>query len=194
MIRLKRPARGFLLSLFIVSAVISLFALRHNNLTMVKLRDAVYVADKNNGDVNGTLNNLRAYVYSHMNTNLNSGVNIKPPIQLKYTYQRLSEVEQDRANSANAKLYTDAQNYCQAQNSVDFSGRNRVPCITQYITSHGGQVAQPIPAGLYQFDFVSPKWSPDFTGWSLIVTGLLFLAYVFTLASDKILGWQNREL
>jgi hypothetical protein len=82
-------ARSFLY-LFIASSLLCILALRHNNIQMTRLRDAVYVADKNNGDVNGAIHDLRLYVYSHMNTNLSSSHgNIKPPIQLKYTYQRL---------------------------------------------------------------------------------------------------------
>src|SRR5690349_383020 len=78
------------LYLFIASSLLCVLALRHNNVRMTQLRDAVYVADKNNGDVNAVLNNLRKYVYAHMNTDLSSGSHgIKPPIQLKYTYQRL---------------------------------------------------------------------------------------------------------
>ena len=155
---------------------------------MVRLRDEVYKADKEGGDVNKALNNLRSYVYGHMNTNLSSGGNsIKPPIQLKYTYERLQKVEQERVDTINSKVYTDAQNYCQALNSVDFSGRNRVPCITEYVTSHGAK-AQPIPAALYQFDFVSPTWSPDFAGWSLLITAVLLLAYAINLALDHIVG------
>jgi hypothetical protein len=72
-------------------------ALRHNNETMVKLRTAVYEADKNSGDVNTTLNKLRKYVYAHMNTDLSSGGNtIKPPIQLQHTYERLQAAEQKK--------------------------------------------------------------------------------------------------
>ena len=163
------------LVLFIASVLVSIIALRHNNQTMVKLRDAVYAADKNNGDVNGTLNSLRAYVYAHMNTDLTSdGNSIYPPIQLKYTYQRLVAAQAASTDATNSKLYTDAEYYCQQQNSTDFSGRNRVPCVTQYVTSHGGQTASTIPTALYEFDFISPSWSPDLAGWSLVASGLLF--------------------
>ena len=81
----KVSVRAFLY-LFIATALICIFAMRHNNEQMVKLRNAVYVADQQNGDINKALNDLRKYVYSHMNTNLSSGKgSIKPPIQLKYT-------------------------------------------------------------------------------------------------------------
>jgi cystathionine beta-lyase/cystathionine gamma-synthase len=110
---IQTPTWVFLL-LFLTSSIICIFSLRHNNETMVKLRGAVYEADKNNGDVNTALNNLRKYVYAHMNTNLSSGGNaIKPPIQLKYTYERLQSAEQKKAEDANTSIYTQAQVYCQ---------------------------------------------------------------------------------
>ena len=49
-----------------------------------------------------------------MNTNLSSGGNaIKPPIQLKYTYERLLATEQAKTAASNSKIYTEAQAYCQ---------------------------------------------------------------------------------
>lgn len=158
---------------FVVAAVflgISVFALRANNLHMVKLRDAVYSADKNNGDVQKALTNLQRYVTAHMNTSLTTGSSIYPPIQLKYTYDRLRAVQLQQNN---AQVYSDAQKYCEAQDSTDFSGRNRVPCIENYVESHGVQPQQ-IPDSLYKFDFLSPVWSPDLAGWSVVAT-LLFL-------------------
>jgi hypothetical protein len=176
------------LALFLFSGSVTVIALRHNNETMVHLRSAVYEADKNNGDVNTALNKLRAYVYGHMNTNLSSGGNaIKPPIQLKYTYDHLQAAEQKRADDANTNVYTQAQAYCQQQNSVDFSGRNRVPCVTDYVTAHG-QKAGTIPVALYEYDFVSPAWSPDLAGWSLVLTVILFLAFISSFLMDKLVG------
>jgi hypothetical protein len=183
---LKVQTQTFLY-LFIAAAIISIFALRHNNQTMVNLRNDVYAADKNNGDVNTALNNLRRYVYGHMNTDLSSGNNnIKPPIQLKYTYQRLYDAETNKVQSANQQLYTDAELYCQSINSA-FFGTTRVPCVQNYVVNHGLAAANiTIPAGLYQFDFASPAWSPDFAGWSLVAALLLFAAFIIRLAISKL--------
>lgn len=181
------PRQVFLI-LFILFALISIYSLRHNNLTMVKLRNAVYAADKNQKDVNASLNNLRQYVYAHMNTNLSSGGNaIKPPIQLEYTYERLQSAAE--ASTNNVGLYTKAEDYCQAliPASQSISGRGRISCVQNYISSHGGNKAPEIPTALYQFDFISPAWSPDLAGWSLILAGIFFLAFTFKLAVDKIL-------
>ncbi|OVE79469.1 hypothetical protein BVY00_00315 [bacterium G20] len=184
--RLRRLPYSVFLLLFIVSSVVALYALRHNNQTMVRLRSEVYTADQAGGDVNLALNNLRKYVYGHMNTDLSSGGSaIKPPIQLKYTYERLLAVEQQKAVSTNSQIYTDAQTYCQAQVPAGVSGRGRVPCVQDYVTSHGIKTT-PIPTGLYQFDFISPAWSPDLAGWSLVLAGLMFLGFVFSWLMEKL--------
>jgi len=172
---LQRKPYFWLALLFLVSAVICLGALRHNNTTMVSLRSEVYAADKNNGDVEGALDNLRAYVYAHMNTNLSTGTNIRPPIQLKYTYQRL--VEQAKPLTNNPQLYIDANNYCQGQVPAN--------CVADYIASHGGVQAKTIPVGLYEFDFISPDWSPDLAGWSLIATIVLAMAAAATFLLSR---------
>lgn len=145
--------------------------LRANNQEAVNLRNRVLEVDKANGDVEKALRDLRAYVYAHMNTNLSSGTNVYPPIQLKYTYDRLVEAEKQRVQAEMAKVYLDAQATCERQNPTDFSGRNRVPCIEQYVTSH--TIAErPIADDVYKFDFASPAWSPDSAGISLVLSGL----------------------
>lgn len=175
----KIPYSIFLV-LFIVSSVVAISALRHNNQTMIALRSDVYAADQAGGDINAALNKLREYVYGHMNTNLSSGGNaIKPPIQLKYAYERLLEAQQQTAASSNLQVYTEAQNYCQDKVPAGVSGRGRVPCVQDYVTSHGVKTA-PIPTGLYQFDFISPSFSPDLAGWSLVVCALLGLGFIWT--------------
>jgi hypothetical protein len=151
----KSVPTAVFLSLFIICGLICVAALRHNNQTMIGLREAVYKADQNNGDTEGALEKLRIYVYGHMNTDLSSGGNaIKPPIQLKYTYERLQQQAQQQVN--NSQLYTEAENYCQAQipASVSISGRGRIDCVADYVLSHGGTAATPIPPALYQFDFI----------------------------------------
>jgi hypothetical protein len=192
-LRLIKP--WYFLTLAVISAVICVFALRANNQHMLKLRNAVYTADRNNTDVQAALNNLQAYVTAHMNTNLSTGTSVYPPIQLKYTYDRLVQQAQAAAAAAvqpGTQLYTDAQTYCQQQDPVDFSGHNRVPCIEQYVQTHGGTISPTtvtIPDALYQFAFASPTWSPDLAGWSLLVTLASGLLFVVSLAARR---WFRR--
>lgn len=189
--RFRHVKPWYFLVIAIISTVTCVFALRSNNEHMVKLRTAVYSADKNNTDVSAALHNLQAYVTAHMNTNLSTGPNaVYPPIQLKYTYDRLVQAQQ--ASQTSDELYTAAQHYCEGQNSADFSGRNRVPCIEQYVQSHGGgqAPASSIPDALYKFAFVSPKWSPDLAGWSMVVAGLSWILFVTTLITN---WWLKRS-
>lgn len=175
-----------LLVILIILCGASVYQLRDNNQHMVELRNKVYQADENGQGVEASLNNLRTYVYSHMNTNLSSGGNsIKPPIQLAHTYQRLVDEVNAKAQAANSKIYTDAQNYCQGLNPTDFSGKNRVPCVTAYVTSHGVNIPA-VPAGLYEFDFVSPIWSPDLAGWLAVLSGLMGIATLVNYLHRKL--------
>jgi hypothetical protein len=170
-------------ALALLSAVVCVAALRANNQHMADLRNNVYSADKAGKDVQAPLKELQAYVTSHMNTSLSSGTSVYPPIQLKYTYERLTKTQQATPGSA---LYNEAQKHCEALNPVDFSGRNRVPCITAYVKSHTPAKAAAAPDALYKFDFVSPRWSPDLAGWSLLATVLFALLAV--------LSWPARQL
>ena len=173
------------LVLLLVSVAICVSALRSNNQTMIELRNAVYEADENGENVEEPLNELRQYVYAHMNTDLSSGGNaIKPPIQLKYTYERLQAVEDKRVDKENEAVYTRAQAYCEQQNSSAFSGRSRVPCIEEYVTTHGAKATE-IPPALYQYDFISPMWSPDLAGWSLVISAVLFFAFLGSFLIDR---------
>jgi hypothetical protein len=170
-----RPVKvWYLLVILAITTTVAVFALRANNLRMVELRQEVYTADEQAKDVEGALQRLRAYVYAHMNTRLaNSSDSVYPPIQLKYTYQRLQTAEKTRAQTASAAVYSEAQTYCEQQNT-DFSGRNRVPCIEKYVTEHGAK-PKTIPDAMYKFDFISPQWSPGSAGFS---TALAILAFV----------------
>lgn len=161
------PVYFFVLA--IIFGLISVFALRQNNQNMIVLRDAVYEADKNGGDVEGALLELRQYVFSHMNTSLASGPNaVHPPIQLKYTYERLQAAQQQQLGQDHSDIYGQAQKTCAAQGqSAD--APSMISCIQSYTAARGIQLT-PIPEGLYKFDFVSAKWSPDLAGWSIVLT------------------------
>lgn len=187
-----RPLRAWhflLLALFF--GLLSLVALRHNNLTAIKLRETLTTVDQQNGDVELALKNLRSYIYGHMNTNLSSGSNtIKPPIQLTYRYQRLVQTEKDRVSAANAAIYNDAQKYCEQQIPDGLSGRGRVPCIQDYVAGHGLK-EQPINEDLYKFDFVSPMWSPDLAGWSIVLAAIFGIMAVGRFGLE---AWLKRRL
>jgi hypothetical protein len=164
---------------FLLFGLLSVYALRANNLHMAQLRSAVYAADKNNGNVTQALQNLRAYVGSHMNTNLSGGPNaVYPPIQLKYTYDRLITAKSAQTADYNSQIYTQAQRYCEATIPTGFSGSYRITCIEDYVTTHNASPTY-IPSDLYKFDFYSPRWTPDLAGWSLVLSALSLVLFAF---------------
>ncbi len=162
----------------LVFLVIAVFSLRNNNLTMIKLRNQLAVADKKGVGVQQALDKLQAYVISNMNTNLNSGNDsVYPPIQLKYSYERAVKAQSKQLAQANLGLYTKAEDYCQKVipiGTVDFLGGPRVPCIEKYVTQHGVKI-NPISPSLFEFDFITPVWSPDLAGITLLISLFLFL-------------------
>jgi len=163
----------------IIFALIAVHGLRNNYATMVKLRDAVYDADQQNGDVEGALNKLRKHVYGHMNTNLVSGTNaIRPPIQLKARYDRLVASQQDRIKAENAQVTVQGEQICGAQFPAGGFNAPRVACVQEYVRTHAGVASQTIPEQLYKFDFISPSWSPDLAGLSILASIIFFTLFL----------------
>ena len=89
---------------FVASCIVSGISLRSNNLTMISLRKAVFIADSKNQDVEKPLEKLRLFVYGHMNTDMTSG-SIKQPVQLVNSYSRALAAEKDRVTKETAQLH-----------------------------------------------------------------------------------------
>lgn len=181
--RLKWLKPWYFLVIAIISTAVCIMALRANNQNMIDLRDKVYTADRQGSDVQKALGELQAYVTRHMNTNLSSGNSVYPPIQLKYTYERLLAQRGAAAAEANRRIYNQAQAECERQNPTDVSGGSRIPCIQQYVQTHTTAAAAPVPDALYKFAFVSPRWSPDLAGWSMLAAAVSSLLFAFSLAA-----------
>lgn len=190
--RRLRPISGWY---FLVIAVfflsISAFALRQNNLKMLELREAVFQADEAGEGIEEALRDLRAHVHSHMNTNLvTSDDAIRPPIQLTHEYGRLLEERQADARARNSKVYAEAERICEGRFPAGQLANGRVQCVEQYVRENGVTVPT-VPKELYQFDFVSPRWSADLAGWTLLF-GLLSLGlFVLRMLLE---GWFRYKL
>jgi hypothetical protein len=164
-----------------VSMLISVIALSSNSRTAKKLYDNLILIDSQGGDTRVALDDLRRHIFGHMNTPLGSKNGLKPPIQLFGTYQRLLETEQKKiADQEGSNIYNDAQLYCEKEDPVSFYGANRLGCITEYISNNQLVEAQKIdlPKGLFTYDFVSPVWSPDLAGFSILVSAIC-IGYLF---------------
>jgi hypothetical protein len=175
--RLRQAHTLYFVAAIIISAGVAVTALRNNSVRAVELRDTVLAVDKDNGDTETALRDLREFVYGHMNSSLAVPGGAYPPVQLKYRYDRLVAAEKERTAQVNAKLYTEAQGYCE---SLIPTGRSltRIDCIQNYITTKGGAAERAIPDALYKFDFAPPVWSPDLAGWSLLLLGVLVLLLI----------------
>lgn len=160
---------------------VGIFSMINNSKQSKSLYDELIAADQAGGEVEASLNKLRTFIYSHMNTTIGSETGIKPPIQLKGTYDRLVAAEQDRVAKINESLSQVAQAECERLNPTDFSGRNRVPCVAEYIEKNGAK-PEAISDIHYKFDFVSPRWSPDLAGISLLI------GFIFSLVSIISIG------
>jgi hypothetical protein len=174
--RLRQAHALYFIVAIAVTVFVAVSALRQNNIRAIELRDTVLEVDKQNGDTEAALRDLREYVYGHMNTSLSVPGGAYPPVQLKYRYERLVAA-QKTADQGNSQLATEAQNYCEAQMPT---GRSlyRIDCIQNYILTHGAAATKTIPDSLYKFDFVPPVWSPDLAGWSLVLLAVLLLLFI----------------
>lgn len=168
---------------------ITVWQLRANNLKMLELKQAVIKADEQGGDVESALNNLRLFVYGHMNTRLRPVGSSEPPIQLINRYNQLVAAEQARIASISASssdLYQQAQAEC---NTPDVSLSMRNQCVKDYYVTHGGggsYVKLP-PKELYTYDFASPKWSFDVAGISLVLAIISVVFLIIRLVAGFII-------
>jgi hypothetical protein len=180
-----------LLAACLLCVVVSVLALRQNNLTSVRLRNDLLAVDEQNGDVEAALRKLRQHIYAHMNASLDSGNNIYPPIQLKYRYERLVLAEKDRVAAANQQIYSQAQATCERLQPQGFFGATRLDCVQEQIAKAGALQEQPVPDALYKFNFASPRWSPDLAGWSLVAAVFLGLLLLGRFSIER---WLRHQL
>lgn len=165
----------------VVFGLLAVHGLRANYSKMVELREAVYVADQQNGDVEGALTALRAHVYGHMNTNLVSGRNaIRPPIQLKARYERLTSAEAEKVKVQNDAISKAGEQLCAQSFPAGGFNAPRVACLQDYMSNHAVK-ARAIPDQLYKFDFVSPRWSLDLAGISILLSVIFTVLFIARL-------------
>lgn len=187
--RIEKIRTWQLIVIFILLLAISATFLRLNNVGMVERRNAVISADES-GDpeaIRLRLADLQTYVSRHMNTNLSGGV------LLTVTMKR---DQQSIVNTSNINVYKQADEKCRANlaYSVYFS------CMTNYLNSiPGGQVvSQSLFSAdkvqlIYTHNYISPVWSPDFAGWSILLALLVLILIIMRLVSVAYLHWILRR-
>lgn len=150
---------------------------------MVERRSAVISADVagNQDDTIRRLYDLQRYVSSHMNTDMGKGV------YLQESYKRDSQAVLDKASgdqNANGNIYKKAQEVCAPRFSHYSSAY--LQCTTSELAKYPAATeliaAAKLPsANSYLHDYVSPVWSPDFAGWSLVVCGIIVVLILVRL-------------
>jgi hypothetical protein len=168
-----------LVLLVVLSLFVTVTFLRLNSVGMIELRDAVVAADKA-GDTDNTadaLYDLQRYSAQHMNA-------ASGDVYLVEIYNRDVEKAMKDALAQNStennvlqladaacrpRFYTYSQEYtlCVRDEQAKYPEA----------TSPSDEVVFPDPS-LYKHSFISPLWSPDFAGWSLVVSLLLIVLLV----------------
>lgn len=179
--RLHKLKTWQLVCLLILSAFVSSTFLRLNNIGMVERRTAVLTADSQ-GDAGVTksrLYDLQVYITSHMNTDIGKGV------YLESTYKKDVQAAYEAASNdtnPNGNIYKLAQDVCRPQ--FDSYSYAYIQCtvseLAKYPSSSNLVSAVQLPrADAYLHDFVSPLWSPDFAGWSVLISVVILIIILF---------------
>lgn len=168
-----------LVILFILACFVAATFLRLNNIAMVERRSAVSEADKG-GDaksIQERLYDLQRYVSGHMNTDLGKGV------YLEYSYKRdiqKAYVEAEN-NPTSGNIYKKAQEVCapqfthwsEAYVQCTYNELSKYPASSQLIDN-----VQIPRANVYLHDYVSPIWSPDFAGFSVLICVVILIILI----------------
>ena len=181
---------GLSLATLVLAAGLAVFGLRRNNHVMGQLREAVFVADREDEDIEGALQRLRNHVLHHMNSDLvqnreaGDDTQTEKPIQLAHKYYRdtlaAHQSVVDRLGSGMAGTLKQAQAVCETD-EVPIS--ERLVCLqaeTQRLGGSGYPSIEPLVKDFYVFDYVSPDWSPDLAGWSIVILRLTLLAVILS--------------
>lgn len=190
--RLQRIKTWQLVLLLLVMCFIAATFLRLNNIGMIQRREAVLQADKG-ADVTVTWNrmyDLQRYVAGHMNANMGA-------IYLEEQYKRDSQKILDTASSSSsyedAKPFKEAQAVC-APRYANLGGYSQAyqQCVIDQLNAHGASsnLANEVPLpkpDQYRFSFVSPTWSPDFAGFSVLLCVLISLVIIVRISALLIL-------
>jgi uncharacterized membrane protein YphA (DoxX/SURF4 family) len=193
--RLQRVQTWQLVLLLVLALFLAATFLRLNNIGMAERRAAVLSSDDagNNDTTITQLYDLQRYVSTHMNTDMGKG------LYLLASYKKAVHAAYDKAssdNNPNGNIYKKVQDVCAprftrwsiAYVQCTSSELAKYPAATNLINA-----VQLPRAGTYLHVFVSPLWSPDFAGWTVLVCIALVLMIVTRLVSVMILRMMLRH-
>lgn len=188
--QLQRVKTWQLLIILILASFVAATFLRLNNIGMDDRRAAVLAADKS-GDteaVQSRLYDLQRYTTEHMNANTG-------PFYLEQQYQRDAQKAVDAASNdsnPNGNINAKAEAVCRPQFTVWSSAY--VQCFTDELAKYPpspdpSQNVHLPSTDLYRHNFLSPLWSPDFAGWSVLVCIVILIMILARLISLGVLRW-----
>ena len=186
--QLQRVQTWQLLVVLVLACFVAATFLRLNNIGMDQRRKAVLAADES-GDTTAITNrlyDLQRYSAEHMNANTGT-------FYLEKQYKRDVEKRVTAASQAMTQ-------YGNVNAEVDRICRSRFTSYSQawvqcFVDELNKYPASPDPAtkvdmpnaALYRYSFLSPRWSPDFAGWSVVLAAVIMLLIVVRLLSLGIL-------
>jgi len=188
--------------LLILGIFIAATFLRLNNVGMTQRREAVIQADKEGATapvLQGRLYDLQRYVAAHMNANMGT-------IYLENEFNRAYQAKINSASEGNgSNVFKEAQEVCAPKfASLGHYSLAYQQCVLDQLNSHPSATettttALDLPkADTYRYSFVSPLWSPDFAGFSVLVCILIVLIivarFVGILILRIILKTRNRGI
>ncbi len=169
-----------LVLIFMLMSFVTASLLRLNNVGMVERRDAVMTADQScdREVLKDRLYDLQRYVSKHMNTSLGSkGVALEGLYNCDY--QDILNKQQVYQNE-HGNVFQRAQDVCAPRYSSNSQGYK--DCVNNELAKfpQGQELvdAVTIPTEPYYHSFVSPLWSPDFAGFSVLITAAIGLVII----------------
>ncbi len=187
-----------LIVLLILTMLVAATFLRLNNIGMVERREAVLAADKsgNAEDIQNRLYDLQRYVSGHMNASTDR-------VALQHQYERDAEKAKEAMNTgegtAAQKAAIAACDPAAKANGWRWPDPRYISCVDQELSKYSSTSAQneteiKLPdQNLYYHEFSSPLWSPDFAGWSVLVSALILVMIITRLAGLAILRMLLRR-
>lgn len=191
--QLQKVKTWQLVLLLILMSFVAATFLRMNNTGMVQRRNAVAAADKvgNVPDTTARIYDLQRWSAAHMNAD--SGT-----FYLQEQYNRDAQralSQSSDLSAASAQANADAEAVCHPQ----FNGWSTayMQCFLAELAKHPSSEKLPEPKlpspALYRYSFVSPLWSPDFAGWSIIGCLVIIIMIIGRIISLFVLRLMLRR-
>lgn len=198
--QLQRVKTWQLVVLLILMLFLSATFLRLNNTGMVARRHAIAAADKsgNVDDTRSRIYDLQRYAAAHMNAD--TGV-----FYLQEQYNRDVQKQVTDASGAGSERALEIRRAADAVCKPQFNGWSPayVRCYVDELNKYpadeieSAELQLPSPAQ-YRYSFVSPLWSPDFAGWSLVICfgiiSVIILRLIGLTVFRLLLKYHYREI